>query len=192
MVPLQLILFSIPSIIYAVVQRRRGMEWRDIFERLGLQGSRPVYFLWTLGVTLVTGALGWVAFSRIPPEIFSDPNISHSEYAGWTLSLASFFLVFFREAIFVALGEEIFFRGFLGGWLFRRFGFPIGNAIQTLVFLLPHLLLLTVSLDLWLIVVVQLVAGWFLGWLRFRSASILPGWLAHSLINALGALPMMN
>jgi hypothetical protein len=115
MVPLQLILFSIPSIIYAVVQRRRGMEWRPIFERLGLQGSRPVYFLWTLGVTLVTGALGWVAFSRIPPEIFTDPNISLSEYAGW-----------------------------------------------------------------------------FLGWLRFRSASILPGWLAHSLINALGALPMMN
>ena len=87
----------------------------------------------------------------------------------------------------MALGEEIFFRGLLGGWLIRRFGFRNGNLIQALIFLLPHFLLLLVGLDLWPILAVQFVAGWLLGWLRFRSESILPGWLAHSLINALGA-----
>jgi membrane protease YdiL (CAAX protease family) len=101
-------------------------------------------------------------------------------------------LVWLREAIYVALGEEIFFRGLLGGWLVRRLGFAIGNTVQTLIFLLPHLLLLLVSLNLWPIIAVQIVAGWLLGWLRYRSDSILPGWLAHSLINAFGALATMR
>lgn len=31
-----------------------------------------------------------------------------------------------------------------------------------------------------------------LGWLRYRSGSILPGWVVHSLINALGLLIMLG
>jgi len=76
--------------------------------------------------------------------------------------------------------------------LFRRLGFARGNTVQALVFLLPHLLLLLVSRSLWPVIVVQLIAGWLLGLLRYRSNSILPGWLAHSLTNALGALAVMR
>jgi membrane protease YdiL (CAAX protease family) len=97
-----------------------------------------------------------------------------------------------REAFYVALGEEVFFRGMLGGWLVRRFGFMKGNTMQALVFLLPHLLLLLVSLSFWVVVVAQFLAGWAVGWLRSRSDSIFPGWLAHSLMNALGALSTMR
>ncbi len=115
--------------------------------------------------------------------------MSASTPAGQTA--ASLLLAWLREAIYVALGEEIFFRGLLGGWLVRRFGFTVGNSIQALLFLLPHLLLLLISTELWPILIVQGVAGWLMGWLRHRSDSILPGWFAHSLINALGALPAM-
>lgn len=90
-----------------------------------------------------------------------------------------------------ALGEEIFFRGFLGGWLIRRFGFLVGNAMRSLVFLLTHLLLLSTGLDLRPVLVVSLRAGWLLGWLRHRGGSILPGWLAHSLASAFAALEVM-
>ena len=96
-----------------------------------------------------------------------------------------------REAFYVTFGEEIFFRGLLGGWLERRIGFRVGNVVQAVVFLLPHLLLLMVSTSFWLVVVVQFLAGWVLGWLRSRSGSIFPGWLAHSLINVVGALASM-
>jgi hypothetical protein len=58
------------------------------------------------------------------------------------------------------------------GWPVRRLGFAVGNAMQTLVFLLPHLLLLLVSSSLWPIIAVQLLAGWLL----HPSDSILPGW----------------
>jgi len=190
--PLQLIVFSIPSLIYVTVRGRRGEKWNEVFRKIGWQGSRPIYFLWSLGAMIIVGGLGWLAFQAVPSEVLQDPNINISDYAGWTLSVTSFLLVWLREAIYVALGEEILFRGFLGGWLVRRLGFAVGNTVQALVFLLPHLLLLLVSRSLWPIIIVQLIAGWLLGWLRYRSNSILPGWLAHSLTNAFGALAAMR
>ena len=190
--PLQLIVFSIPSLTYIAVRRRLGEKWNEVFRETGWQGSRPIYFLWSLGTMIIVGGLGWLAFQAVPLEVLQDPNINISDYAGWTFSVTSFLLVWLREAIYVALGEEIFFRGFLGGWLVRLLGFAIGNTVQALIFLLPHLLLLLVSQSLWPIIIVQLIAGWLLGWLRYRSNSILPGWLAHSLTNAIGAFPVMT
>jgi membrane protease YdiL (CAAX protease family) len=143
-------------------------------------------------VTVIAGGTGWLAVQTLPSEVLQDPNISASAYAGWTLGVTSFLLAWLREAVYVALGEEIFFRGFLGGWLIRKLGFAIGNTVQAMIFLLPHLLLLLVSLNFWPVIAVQLLAGWLVGWLRYRSDSILPGWLAHSLINAFGALAAMK
>ena len=192
MIPIQPILFSIPSIIYLVFQQRLGESLGEIITKIGWQGSRPVHYLWSLVVTLIIGALGWIVFRTVPAEIFGDPNINVDAYAGLKLNIVTFLYIWFREAIFVALGEEIFFRGFLGGLLYRRFGFTTGNIFQAMIFLLPHLLLLTVSFNLWPLLVVQLVGGWLLGWLRMISGSILPGWLTHSIINALGALAVIG
>ena len=190
--PLQLIVLTMPSLIYVTVRRSHGEKWNEIFEKIGFQGSHPIYFLWAFGVMFIVSGLGWLAFQSVASEVLQDPNVNTSYYAGWTVGVISFLLVWLREAIYVALGEEIFFRGLLGGWLIRRFGFAIGNTIQAFVFLMPHLLLLLVSLTLWPVIIVQLVAGWLLGWLRYRSNSILPGWLAHSLTNAIGALTAMR
>lgn len=190
--PAQLIVFSIPALIYVAVRKWRGEQWSKIFRKLGWQGSLPVYFLWGLGVMAITGVLGWLAFRAIPSEVLQDPNINISAYTGWTLSITSFLAVWLREAIYVALGEEIFFRGLVAGWLTRRLGFKIGNTLQALIFLLPHLFLLLVSFSLWPIILAQAITGWLLGWLRYRSDSILPGWLTHSLLNALGALTVMR
>ena len=128
----------------------------------------------------------------VPSELLENPMVSTSVYTGWSLSLSSFMFALMREAFYVALGEEVFFRGFLGGLLERRYGFVTGNTIQALVFLLPHLLLLHVSVSFWVVIFVQFLAGWAMGWLRNRSGSIMPGWFVHSLINAFGALLTMG
>jgi len=191
-IPLQLLVLSLPSLIYVVVNGWRNKQWRDAFEKIGWQGSQPIYFLWSLGLLILIGGFGWFAFQFVPFEILRDSRINISEYSGWKPGFASFLLVLLREAIYVALGEEIFFRGFLGGWLTRRLGFGKGNMAQALIFLLPHLPLLLVGLSLWPIIFVQLLTGWLLGWLCHRSGSVLPGWFAHSLTNALGALIAMT
>ena len=186
-IPLQLILLSIPSVIYLAVQKRREKKWGEVLGHIGWKSSKLKYYLWSLGVVILVAGLGWLALQLVPEDVLLDPNVSISKYADMVPSVASFLLVWLREAIYVALGEEIFFRGLLGGWLTRRYGFAIGNVVQSLIFLLPHFLLLLVSMSFWPMILVQLLAGWLLGWLRNHSDSILPGWLAHSLANAIGA-----
>ncbi|MBE0411153.1 MAG: CPBP family intramembrane metalloprotease [Anaerolineales bacterium] len=186
-IPLQLMLLTIPSLVYIIVQQRRGQSWIESIRRIGWKGSPPVLYLWSLGLTFILTTLGWIAFRSIPAEILSHPNVAVSEYIDLAPTLTTFLIILFREAFQVALGEEIFFRGFLGGWLFRHFGFMVGNALQSIIFLLPHLFLLLASTSLWPILPVQFLAGWLYGWLRYRSDSILPGWLSHSLVNTLGA-----
>jgi membrane protease YdiL (CAAX protease family) len=191
-IPAQLILFSIPSLIYFTVQRRRGENWRDVLENLGLKKCNYIFYLESVGVAFVIGSLMWLALRMVPSSVLKNPGVSVSIYADWSLSLSSFMFALLREAFYVTLGEEVLFRGLLGGYLERHFGFIRGNTLQALVFLLPHLLLLLVSSSFWVVVIVQFLAGWVLGWLRSRSGSILPSWLVHSLMNAFGALLIMG
>lgn len=189
--PLTLVVLSIPSLIYLAVRRGRGDAAKDALADLGWRDCRRADFAFGLGIAAAVGGLGWLAARAVPPEILGDPSLNVSGYSGLTVNARSILLIWFREAVYTALGEEVFFRGLLGGILIRRFGFAAGNAVQALIFLLPHLLLLLVSPTLFPVVLVQLVAGWLLGWLCHRSGSILPGWLAHSVANTLGALAAM-
>jgi membrane protease YdiL (CAAX protease family) len=173
-----------------------GETFADVKARSGTQRRRlrfasPGYYAWAAGILALTGVLAVWAFGSIPEEVFGNPNVTVSRYEGLGLSVGIVLLVLLRETFYVALGEELLFRGLLGGVLFRRLGFAAGNALQTALFLLPHLGLLAVSLGLWSLVLVQAVVGWLLGWLRFRCGSILPGWIAHSLANALGAFAVL-
>lgn len=186
-IPLQPILFSIPSLALIFLSRRAGIAWREAFTRVGWQGSLPVYFAWAFGIIVPLIGLAWLAQLFIPAELFQSEHVSLSAYAGMSPTLATLAFILLREAIYTALGEEIFFRGWLGGWLVRRFGFLAGNTIQAFAFLLPHLLLLTIGLEFWPILIPQFIAGWLFGWLRHRSGSILPCWFAHTLSNVLGA-----
>jgi membrane protease YdiL (CAAX protease family) len=190
-IPAQLILLLLPSLIYLIVKKRQGEARYNTLVNLGWTSSKSIYFLQGLGMAIPIGVLMLVIMQRIPESVMENPLVSTSFYDGWSPSLSSFLFAWMREAFYVALGEEIFFRGLLGGWLERRYGFRRGNIIQAVVFLLPHLLLLMVSTSFWLVIVVQFLAGWVLGLLRSRSGSILPGWLAHSLMNAVGALASM-
>ncbi len=190
-IPVQLIVFSIPAWITLFVRKRRGEKYQDVMRDIGWQGCALRYYLLGLLLLVILGLLGWMAMRFVPVSVLHQPGLSFFAYAGSQVTLITFLGILLHEAIYVALGEEIFFRGWLGGWLFRKFGFALGNVIQAVFFLLPHLLLLSVSTALYPILLVQLLAGWLLGWLRYQSGSILPGWVVHSLTNALSVMLMM-
>jgi len=186
-IPVQLIILAIPTIIYVVVRKSRGEAWSGILRKVGWTAGKPGDYLRAIGVLAVVGVLASVALRFIPPEIMRGS----SQYVGWERSAATLLLAFLREGFYVALGEEIFFRGLLGGWLVRRLGFALGNLLQAAIFMLPHLLLLQLGTAIWPVFVVQFAAGWLQGWLRHRSGSILPGWLVHTLSNTSSAFSAM-
>jgi membrane protease YdiL (CAAX protease family) len=189
--PAQLFLYVVPCAIYALVRRFRGGTWSQIASSLGLQKSRPVYYVWALVFFVVVGVLFLVTIYVFFPGYYDRPGGAASQYAGVELGIFTLFYAFVRESIYVALGEELFFRGLVGLWLMRHLGFWVGNALQSLVFLAPHLLVLGAGLELWPLLA-PFVSGWFYGWLLYRSGSILPGWLAHGLGIALAAAGVMK
>jgi uncharacterized protein len=176
----ELILFSLPSLLYARRLHRSDAGRREARKIVGLQPGRRLDYLLAAVIAPLGIALALVLLNLIPTEVLhggSKNIVGTPDTAGGYVAI-----------IVLALAEEMLFRGFLAGLLFRRFGFATGNAIQAALFLAPHMLLLLVSTVLWPILPLQLTAGWVLGWLRERSNSIGPPWLLHSLTNLAAAL----
>jgi membrane protease YdiL (CAAX protease family) len=190
--PAQLVLYAIPCAIYAIVQRLRGRTWSQTASNLGLRGSPPVYYGWAIVFFAVLSLISWITISVYFPNYFDRLGIAASQYAGVELGILTVLYAFFREAVYVALGEELFFRGLVGGWLMRHLGFWAGNALQSLVILLTHLFVLSGGLYLWPLLLAPLISGWLNGWLLYRSGSILPAWLGHSLGIAFAAAGAMS
>jgi membrane protease YdiL (CAAX protease family) len=182
------IVFLMPSVVAMVVMRQRRRDWPHVLRVLGWRTSPPIWFAWAIAIALVTGGAAVAVVLVFAPILVTHPSPATTEYvyARMGLSVASVVGAFAAEAVFTTLGEEVFFRGLLGGWLVTRLGFQLGNAVQAIIFLAPHALLLAVNVHFWPVLVPQLAAGWLLGWLRTRSGSILPGWLAHTLVNTAG------
>lgn len=188
------IVFALPSLITLVVLRLRRRSWSEIASLLGWRTSPAIYFLWSLLLVLVITLPTIFLLFLLAPDLLRHPGPGTTEfyYAHLVPNLFTIALAFFNEALFTASGEEIFFRGWLEGLLVKRWGFAIGNLLQAIFFLLPHLLLLFVSLRLWPLLVIQLLAGWLLGWLRYTSGSIFPGWLSHAVTNTISDVIAMR
>jgi membrane protease YdiL (CAAX protease family) len=180
------VIFGLPVLAYAVFLGRKGTGRDEILSRLGLVRGAFAYYLVAVAISVVLAVFNRLAVALVPPTY--DPG---AVYSGLDPGPATAVLALLNESLNVALGEELLCRGLIAGWAMRRFGFYAGNALQTLVFLLPHLLLLFVDLSLLpFVLIAALVGGWIFGWLRYRSGSIWPGWLLHSLGNALGKMPL--
>lgn len=182
-----LIAFSAPSILYIGILAIRRVPFSESRRNVGWMLCKWSDVLRALGIFVVLALISFFMLKFIPSQLLN----SSSQYAGQSLSVRSILAALANEAFYVALGEEIFFRGFLGNWLFRRIGFRLGNLIQATIFLLPHLLLLNISSAIWPVFIVQLCAGWLQGWLLYKSKSIFPGWLVHTASNLASAISIM-
>ena len=181
------IVFFLPSLITLIVLRIRRQPWVKILSILGWRLGSPIYYLWALLIFLFVTIPILLILLFVFPDLYRHPaqGVTLNYYARLGLSFFSILSAFLNEFFFTALGEESFFRGLLGGWFFRRFGFLVGNTLQTLIFLIPHLLVLLAGLYLWPLLIFPVILGWLNGWLRYKSDSILPGTLLHVLGNTL-------
>jgi membrane protease YdiL (CAAX protease family) len=190
-VPVQLIIFSIPSLIYFLA-KKKSLNRKDLFSNLGFSFSPLKYFGFALGIAAISISVTYLVLWKFQINFAEYKNTNFERYKNYTFSITTISLVFLREVIYTTLGEEIFFRGYIGGLLFRKLNFHLANILQTLIFLLPHLLLLFVSIKLLPFILTILLSGWLLGWLRYKSNSIFPGLLAHTLVNTFAASMVMQ
>lgn len=181
---------SIPSAIYSIVVHVRSrLSLREVASRLGLTiGTFKAYFLAVAvsvpGAILAIFASTWTSHfqgSMLAPFVGAPPTLT---IIGSALSYG---------VIATGFPEELLFRGLIAGTLFRRMSFIKANFLQAAIFMLPHLLILLVAPQLWLLaIVLPLTLGLIGGWLRHTSGSIFPSVLIHATTNAAGALWVLN
>lgn len=171
----EFVLFCIPTVVYLAVQSRgEGRSFRSALARAGVSWGSASAYGWAMLLLVPLVMTGWLALVLVSPDVLELPGVSIAQLT----SVGAAVGVMLR-----ATGEEVFFRGLVGGVLFRRLGFGWGNLVQALIFLVPHLALLLVDPRLWPLLPVQFAAGWLLGWLRHKTGSFVPGAAAHTIAN---------
>lgn len=173
---------GIPSLVYFVVQRRRGESTRDILTVLGLRGSEWRYvLLGVLGGVLIPVLFRVLSSLGVVSIDYGTSMSGLADYRGLPRTATTFVLVLLLEGIGTALGEELLFRGLLAGVLMKRLGPWWGNVAQATLFGLVHLVVLfTAPRYAVLAFLLSFAAGLFMGWLRGRTDSILPSWATHA------------
>lgn len=181
------LLGGIPFLAYAAYQRwRHKRPFRDSCRRAGLQVGEPRYLLYAavLAVVVVVVLVVWTP----PLEPLTREGSAQAKYAGMGISLVSITMAVLYGAVQTGFTEELLFRGLIAGSLFRRLAFAWANLLQTLIFLLPHGLLLLVAPELWPMLPVVFAGALVFGWLRAKSGSILGPWILHGAGNVAIAL----
>ncbi|GAB5520445.1 MAG: hypothetical protein RhofKO_26960 [Rhodothermales bacterium] len=182
-----LILGLIPFGLYATYHKvRHKRTISEITQRAGLQRGDLRYMGYAAGLALlvVIGLIIW------PPsvETMGREGSAFRDFVGLGLTPTSIAMALIYGVVKTGLAEEFLFRGLIAGSLARRLPEKAANITQALIFLLPHLLILTIAPDLWPMLIIVLVGAYVSGWLRIRSESILAPWLLHAVANVTNAL----
>ncbi|MBN4071971.1 CPBP family intramembrane metalloprotease [bacterium AH-315-F18] len=184
------VFFTLPIVVYAIVVKWRSkLAVSEITNRLGITLGTGRHQLYAVFIAIPCAlAAAWASSmtsgfegSMIAPFVNMAP----------TRSLIAGALIY--GVLATGLPEELLFRGLIAGALFRRMSFWKANFLQSIIFLLPHLLILFIVPRLWpLAIVFPMALGLASGWLRESSGSVLPSVVLHALPNVAGALWVLD
>lgn len=185
---ISLALVSAPAIVYALIVRiTKKLDFKAIVENLGL----------TLGIRrYYTYAFAILSFLVLSGLLFHKLGLSISpplkRFLGQPMTPVNLIQALSFGLVVTGFGEELLFRGLIGGMLGRRLSFWKANIAQAIFFIVPHLLILFDNPSYWPSVVVgPFLLGLILGWLRLRSGSIFPCWIIHGFGNVFSAILTM-
>ncbi len=180
------IFIGIPWMIYFFLNK----EMKGFFAWVGLylpkdkSWIKPTAIIFIVAVALMGGAI--LIFAKvgiITEEMLYSLKLSKG------LNFELLLIVLIKATIQTSLSEEVFFRGFIGKRVARKFGYFKGNLTQSILFGLPHGLPFIIVYQAYLFGIVLFIAAATVGFLQFylnekkANGSIIPSLIIHSLTN---------
>lgn len=167
---------------------------QSFFTWLGLQ--KPIienkgnYIVWFLFIVVLIV----VPLTTIIYFFLDSSTLASNRFAG--LGFSAFIPALLHAFVQTGLSEELFFRGFLLKRFMHKFGFQIGNILQSLLFGILHGLMMFSFIPFGVVVLVVLAtgfAGYLMGWINERkfNGSIITSWGIHGIGNLLAAFVAM-
>jgi membrane protease YdiL (CAAX protease family) len=178
---------GLPFFFYwAFHKLRRKRSLGEVLTRAGLRFSIDQYFGYCLAVTAVVVTV--LILIPLPVDALTREGSSWHRYVGLGLGWPAVPMALLYGVIQTGFCEEFFFRGLIAGSLSRRLPLKWANLIQSLIFLLPHLLILKFMPEMWPMLLFVFGLALFCGWVRIKSKSIAGPWLLHGVTNIATAL----
>lgn len=144
---------------------------------IGLRRAAPRYWL-----EVIPAVVGWIlialAYTEMLRQMFPSMETGMEDLTERLGLVASLLVI----AVSPAVLEELIFRGMLQGRLVALFGQPLGIFVTAVAFALVH--------GAPMVLPIHLGIGLYLGILRERSDSLIPGMLVHFFYN--GTLVMLT
>lgn len=182
-----LLLFLLPLLLYSGYHRwRKERSFGEILRRAGLRLGETRFLLYCLGASVGTVLLLFVWSPS--PEVFGRAGSAQQPFVGAGLTSVTLLAAFLYGAIQTGFCEEFLFRGLVAGSLSRRMSTTWANLLQASIFLLPHLVILSVMPEAWPVLILVFAGALFTGWVRIESGSILGPWMLHATANVSTAL----
>ncbi|MEF2965810.1 CPBP family intramembrane glutamic endopeptidase [Paenibacillus sp. M1] len=186
------LLSVIPIIVYLAFHRKR----QGLSEYLGIKkppAGSYVNAIKLSSIAYVFSIIVIVFWFQQSNGLTMNP-LKEAKDTGSVFILVASSVLFGLQA---GISEEVFFRGFLGKLLIRRFGFTKGNVIQTIIFIAPHYFtFINTNTPLSVFVLLMLNAGlmgYVFGYITEKKSngSILPAILVHTLIDIASGFIML-
>ena len=179
LLPTQLALYAF---LYLCLRLVFGLRYgKPVLFSLGWRRSR-VNLLWSAGGGLLLAlVVSAVASFLHTPEV-------PSPLAGLTKSPLTLALVGIMAITLAPFFEELFFRGFLQPLFSKTFGAGAGILITAAIFGGLHAPEYAYA---WQYAVAITFVGAVLGWVRYRSGSIIPGTVLHGAFNTMAVITLV-
>lgn len=181
------LLAGLPFLAYATYHRLRWKRrLNEVVRRTGLQLGEPRYIGYSLmvAVVVVAGLVIWPP----PLEPMTREGSAQRQFAGVGFGVETVIAALLYGMVKTGFAEEFLFRGLIAGSLSRRLPFVWANLVQAVIFLAPHLLLLSIMPEAGSLLVLVFVGALVTGWLRIASGSIVGPWIIHGLLNVATSL----
>ena len=180
---LNLLVFGVlPFLAYFAYQKwRQQRTFGEIARRAGLQLGPGRYVAY--GVAFGLAAVAILALWPPPLAPFLRDGSPQQPFVGLGLGGPAVAMALLYGVVQTGFPEELLFRGLVAGSLSRRLPLLWANLGQAVVFLVPHLFVLTVMPELWGILPVIFAGSLLWGWVRIKSGSIIGSWLMHASAN---------
>lgn len=187
-IPIQIFVYLAIIAIYYIRKHKKGQNFKASSALIGLSFSSIKYYGFGILISALSLIIAWLIFKYLPID---NEALQSTIFKGNQIEILSFkiiFILFLKQLLFIAFGEEVLFRGLLGGVLFNKYNYLKANLLQSIIFVIPHTLLLLFSFSFLPFILLQFISGWLLGWLRYKSQSIFPSTLSHSITNTISIL----
>lgn len=183
----QIILFSlVPFIWWCITARKECSFFQWIGLKTTLDAKRNKTAIWT-----VCTCIAFLILSVLILYMIRNIETATSEFSGLGLKVLPAIIVY---AFFnTSLPEEILFRGFLLKRFACKFGFSVGNILQSALFGLLHgVMFFSFAGVLKTVIIILFTSGigWSMGYINEKRAngSILPSWCIHAIANAFSGI----